>query len=155
MKRFLVIAMSSVLVFAACSKKDVKDGDKDRTVVAYDATGSDAGKAGDMKSVHFDFDQSNIIGGAKDILNSSASWLKKNPKVNVQIEGHCDSRGSIEYNMALGEKRAITVKKYLTALGIKSARLHTISYGEERPLDGRQTESAWAKNRRANFVLVK
>jgi len=155
MKRFLIVALSTVFVFAACSKKDVKEGDRDKTAISYDATGSDAGKAGDMKTAHFDFDKFNITAEAKSILEANAKWLKSNPKVHVQIEGHCDSRGSIEYNLALGEKRAIATKKYLVMLGIKANRLNTISYGKERPLDADDSESAWAKNRRANFVIVK
>jgi peptidoglycan-associated lipoprotein len=80
--------------------------------------------------------------------------LKKYPKVKVQIEGHCDERGTIEYNLALGERRANSTKKYLISLGISADRISTISYGKERPLDPGHNEEAWAKNRRAHIVVL-
>jgi peptidoglycan-associated lipoprotein len=82
-----------------------------------------------------------------------ARALKQRPEVPVVIEGHCDERGTIEYNLALGEKRAKAVKDYLVSLGIDRSRLTTISYGKERPLDSRSNEFAWAQNRRAEFVI--
>ena len=153
MKKLLLVAVSLLLV-ASCSKTNGINGDSaSKTAIKYAATGSDAGEAGDLRSVHFDFDKFALTAEAKTILQKNADWLKKNSK-KIQIEGHCDSRGTIEYNIALGEKRAATVKKYLVALGVKLDRINTISYGEERPLDSADTEAAWAKNRRANFVLV-
>ena len=155
MKKILVLAVSLLLV-ASCSKgTDVQDASNSKTSVkGYGIAGSDAGQAGDLKTVNFEFDQFNLTTAAKTTLKANAEWLKKNAKVKIQIEGHCDNRGTIEYNIALGEKRAGIVKKYLSSLGIKKDRLSTISYGEERPIDATDTEEAWAKNRRANFVIV-
>ncbi len=154
MKKLLILAVSLLLV-ASCSKTNgVTNDSKSKTAIKYGATGSDAGQAGELKTVNFDFDKFALTAEAKTILQKNADWLKKNSKVKVQVEGHCDNRGTIEYNIALGEKRASTVKKYLVALGVKLDRLNTISYGEERPLDTADTEEAWAKSRRANFVIV-
>jgi peptidoglycan-associated lipoprotein len=89
-----------------------------------------------------------------DILKGNAALLKKYPKVKVQTEGHCDERGTLEYNLALGERRANSTKKYLLSLGIPSDRISTISYGEEKPLDPCHHEEAWAKNRRAHFIVI-
>jgi peptidoglycan-associated lipoprotein len=87
-------------------------------------------------------------------LRENAAWLKKNPKMKIQIEGYCDERGTAEYNLALGERRANMTKKYLLSLGISSDRISTISYGEERPLDPGHNEEAWGKNRRAHIVVL-
>lgn len=106
-----------------------------------------------FENVHFDFDKSNIREDAKPILQAVAAYLKKNRDAKILVEGHCDERGTSEYNMALGDRRAHSVKKYLTALGVEPGRLSTISYGKERPLDPGHDEGAWAKNRRAVFVL--
>jgi len=105
------------------------------------------------KNIHFAFDSSELSSEAKDLLKQKAQWLKQNPNVSVTIQGHCDERGTIEYNLALGERRANAVENYLQDLGIGAFRLDTVSYGEERPLDPGQTEAAYAKNRRAQFVL--
>ena len=153
MKKVLVLAMGMLLV-ASCSKKDVVTEKSESSYIGYGASGSDAGKAGDLKSINFDFDKSNLTTEAKTILKANVEWLKKNPKISIQIEGHCDSRGTIEYNLALGEKRAVIVKKYIMALGVKKERLSVISYGKERPLVKEDSEAAWAKNRRANFVIT-
>jgi peptidoglycan-associated lipoprotein len=103
--------------------------------------------------IHFSFDSAVLTNEAQDILIEKAAWLKENPGITVLIEGHCDERGTNEYNMALGERRAKSAKAFLIHLGISSNRLDTISYGEERPLDPRQNEEAWAKNRRDQFVI--
>jgi len=107
-----------------------------------------------FKDIHFDFDKYNIRPGDAEILNENAALLKKYPKVKVQIEGHCDERGTVEYNLALGERRANTTKKYLVSLGVSADRISTISYGKERPLDPGHNEEAWAKNRRAHIVVL-
>ncbi len=107
-----------------------------------------------LKDIHFDFDKYNIRPGDAEILNENAALLKKYPKVKVQIEGHCDERGTTEYNLALGERRANSTKKYLISLGISATRISTISYGKERPLDTGHNEEAWAKNRRAHFIIL-
>ncbi len=107
----------------------------------------------ETEDIHFEFDQYILSDEAKKILEKKAQWLKQNPAVKVLIEGHCDERGSAEYNMALGQRRADAAMQYLISLGISANRLATISYGEEKPLDPRSNEEAWAKNRRAHFVL--
>lgn len=155
MKKILVIMVCLLFVASCSSKGKVKEESVSNTQLkAYGVTGSDAGQAGDMKTVNFDFDKFSLSMAAKTILKKNAEWLKKNKDVKVQIEGHCDSRGTIEYNIALGEKRANTVQKYLTAIGVAAGRLSTISYGKERPLCGEENDDCWAKNRRANFVLI-
>jgi peptidoglycan-associated lipoprotein len=103
--------------------------------------------------VHFEFDSSNLLPEAQEILRWKAAWLQKNPNVQVTIEGHCDERGTNEYNLALGDRRANSAKAYLMDLGIYGSRLNTISYGEERPADYGSNEEAWAKNRRAHFTI--
>jgi peptidoglycan-associated lipoprotein len=105
------------------------------------------------ENVHFDFDNATLDYQAQDLLKQKAMWLRDNPDANVVIEGHCDERGTNAYNLALGERRAESAKAFLVNLGISDARLTTISYGEEKPLDMGQNEEAWAKNRRAAFVL--
>lgn len=106
------------------------------------------------QDVPFSFDSYTLSDEAEAILDRKADWLRSNPGATVQIEGHCDERGTTAYNLALGEHRANAVKRYLTALGIDAARLTTISYGEEVPLDPRRNEEAWARNRRAHFVIT-
>jgi peptidoglycan-associated lipoprotein len=107
-----------------------------------------------LKDIHFDFDKYDVRRVDEEILKENAAWLKNNPKMKIQIEGHCDERGTGEYNLALGERRASNTKKYLVFLGIPSDRISTISYGEERPLDKSHDEEAWAKNRRAHIVVL-
>ncbi|MBX3021108.1 MAG: peptidoglycan-associated lipoprotein Pal [Bdellovibrionales bacterium] len=122
------------------------------TNIGFDQTGSDGGQIAGLQSVRFDYDSATLSSEARRQLADNAEWIKQNGKTTVQIEGHCDSRGSVEYNLALGERRAKAVKNYLTSLGIDSKRLTIISYGEEKPLDSGDSEAAFAKNRRANFV---
>jgi peptidoglycan-associated lipoprotein len=107
-----------------------------------------------IKDIYFDFDQYDIREDAKPILKELAAILLKDNKIKVVIEGHCDERGTNEYNLALGEKRANAVKEYLITLGVPSKRINTVSYGEEKPLCTEHTEDCWAKNRRASFVLL-
>jgi peptidoglycan-associated lipoprotein len=106
------------------------------------------------QDIYFDFDKYDLRTDARTILDRKASFLNQNSSVRVQIEGHCDERGTVEYNLALGERRANAAKQYLTTAGISAGRLSTISYGEERPLDPGHTEAAWARNRRAHFVIT-
>jgi peptidoglycan-associated lipoprotein len=108
-----------------------------------------------LKDIHFDFDRYNIQPGEAEILKENSALLKKYPGMKFQIEGHCDERGTGEYNLALGERRANSVKKYLSSLGISPSSISTISYGEERPFDQGHGEDAWTKNRRAHFVILK
>ena len=106
------------------------------------------------QDISFDFDKYDLRTDARTVLDRKASFLNQNSSVRVQIEGHCDERGTNEYNLALGERRANAAKQYLTTAGISAARLSTISYGEERPLDPGHNEAAWARNRRAHFVIT-
>jgi len=107
-----------------------------------------------LKDIHFDFDKYDIRPGDAEILKGNAALLKRYTNVKMQIEGHCDERGTIEYNLALGERRANSTKKYLISLGISPGRISTISYGKERPLDPGHNEEAWAKNRRAHTIIL-
>lgn len=107
-----------------------------------------------LKDIHFDFDRYDIRPADAAILKENAEILKKYPKVKIQIEGHCDERGTNEYNLALGERRANSTKNYLISLGISPERISTISYGEEKPLDPGHNEEAWTKNRRAHTVIT-
>jgi peptidoglycan-associated lipoprotein len=114
----------------------------------------EAATAGPMKDVNFDFDSVALSEIARAILKANADWLKSNATARIQIEGHCDERGTAEYNMALGAKRAQAAMDYLATLGIAASRMSTISYGEEIPLCKDKTEDCWAKNRRARFVIT-
>jgi peptidoglycan-associated lipoprotein len=105
------------------------------------------------EDILFEFDSASLSAEAQEILRAKAAWLRENPRAQVMIEGHCDERGTNEYNLALGDRRAFSSKSFLVDLGIADSRLTTISYGEERPLDSRSTEDAWAQNRRAHFVI--
>jgi len=107
-----------------------------------------------LKDIHFDFDRYDIRPADAAILKGTAALLNKYTHVKIQIEGHCDERGTIEYNLALGERRATSAKNYLVSLGIAPARISTISYGEEKPLDPRHNEDAWTKNRRAHTLVT-
>jgi peptidoglycan-associated lipoprotein len=106
-----------------------------------------------FKDIYFDFDQSTIRDDAKPVLAGIAGYLAKESGKSLIIEGHCDSRGTAEYNMALGERRAEAARKYLAALGVKSAALQTVSYGKEKPFMQGESEEAWAKNRRGHFLV--
>jgi peptidoglycan-associated lipoprotein len=105
------------------------------------------------EDVFFEFDSASLTAEAQEILRAKAEWLRDNPGVRVLIEGHCDERGTNEYNLALGDRRAFSSKAFLTDLGIDDARISIISYGEERPIAPGASEEAWAKNRRAHFVI--
>lgn len=113
------------------------------------------GIVGVFEDIHFNYDKSNVREEDYATLNKIGSWLKDNENISLMIEGHCDERGSNEYNMALGEQRALSTRKYLIGLGVEADRIYTISYGEEKPLDPAHTESAWVKNRRAHFLVSK
>lgn len=120
---------------------------KEQPVTAVAAT--------ELEKVYFDFDSFVLTQTSRDILSKNAKWLMKTGRAKVQIEGHCDERGSDEYNLALGEKRAKSAMNYLVALGVPADQLSVISYGKEKPADPGHNEAAWAKNRRAEFVIIK
>jgi peptidoglycan-associated lipoprotein len=110
-------------------------------------------ETGDLRTVYFEFDKYSLTTQAREALQGNAEWLKQHSDVSVQIEGHCDERGTLEYNQVLGENRAVSTKKYLISLGVNPDRLYTISYGETQPADSGHDEDAWAKNRRAVFKI--
>ena len=107
-----------------------------------------------LKDIYFSFDRYDLEGDARATLKANADWLKRNPAARIEIEGHCDERGTNEYNLALGAKRAQAAKDYLVSLGISTKRLSTISYGEEIPVCKESNESCWRQNRRARFVII-
>jgi len=107
----------------------------------------------EKEHISFDFDRYNLKPEAQRLLKMKAAFMKANPKIKARIEGHCDERGTNEYNLALGDRRANSAKEFLLNLGIAESRLTSISHGEERPIDKGHNEAAWAKNRRAQFVV--
>ena len=114
----------------------------------------DLNKDSPLKPIFFPLDQSDLDDTARAAVNSNAEVLKKYATWVVTVEGHCDERGTAEYNLALGERRAVAVKTYLVSLGISPDRLRTVSYGKEFPFDPGHTEDSWSKNRRAQFVIT-
>ena len=181
-KKWMLGALSVVLVFAmGCAKKELvkstgtgpeagvsaetpagkpgeivtetlKPGEAEKQM-AMAGIAATQEKPSPFEDIHFDFDKSFIREDAKPALQKVADYLKKNTGASMVIEGHCDERGTSEYNMALGERRAESAKSYLVSLGVKSDGLSTVSFGEEKQIDTGHTEAAWAKNRRAHFVL--
>lgn len=169
----LLSVVTCVGMLAACSNKDeevaapppppvqqqpeaVDNGGIDQEALA----GPEAGSIEDLidevgtDRVFFAFDSSELSNQARETLRRGAQWLNANPAVQLRIEGHCDERGTREYNLALGERRANAVRNYLIALGVSGSRLDTISYGKERPAVLGSGEEAWAKNRRAVATVV-
>jgi len=148
---FAVVAMFA-FGSTGCSKKVAET----EAPAADDAMlgDSDSGKAGGLQTVNFAYDSFVLDESSKSILKANADILKDKASVKVQVEGHCDQRGGTQYNIALGEKRANVVRNYLVDLGIAEDRLSTISYGKDRLLEDAETEAAYARNRRANFVIT-
>jgi len=107
-----------------------------------------------LKMIHFDYDQFTVREDAKPTLEGNAVWMKKFSAAKILIEGHCDERGTEEYNLALGEKRAMTAFDYLSSLGVSPDRMKVISYGKSQPLDTSHTETSWQNNRRAQFLII-
>lgn len=166
-KSSLLTVVTAIFVVGAmgCSSAKKKDGESgdltggaggspmlDSTAMNFDAQGSDSGKISGLETINFEYDRSALTSDGKRKAQMAADWLKGNPNANLQIEGHCDSRGSIEYNLSLGERRANAVVSYMTGLGVTSGRLSMISYGKEKPLSPGDSEADHRKNRRANFV---
>lgn len=151
------LAVVGLVSFAACAKKPKPEESIVSTAPAADENvmgDSDSGKAMGLQTVHYPFDSFALDSKAKADLNANAEILKAKTNLAVQIEGHCDQRGGIQYNIALGEKRANAAKSYLVGQGVSVNQITTISYGKERPIDSATTEEAYAKNRRANFVIT-
>lgn len=164
-RKFLLASISIALIASCATKKPRPDGEGgnvsgaegDAPLIAdkemnFNPQGSDSGQIPGLSTIYFELDQSRLTSDARRQLASNADWIKNNPAITIQIEGHTDERGSVEYNLSLGERRAKSVKAYLTSLGIEAQRLTIISYGEEKPLESGGGESSWSKNRRANFV---
>jgi peptidoglycan-associated lipoprotein len=167
----LTLVLPGLLLTAACQQQVVQDtGPSGEAAPAEEtkepgAEGTPTGAAGGIseeelarnrfenEDIYYAFDSSVLSAVAQDVLRRKAEWLRNNPGEQVSIEGHCDERGTNEYNLALGERRAKSAHNFLVDLGIDASRLTTISYGEERPVDPGHNEEAWAKNRRAHFVL--
>jgi len=124
-------------------------GPKEETVVTEEKKAETS-----LEDVHFDFDKYDIKPADADILQRDADWIKGHAGLVIKIEGHCDERGTVEYNLALGERRAEAARNYLVSLGVDAGRLKTISYGKSKPVDSGNNEEAWAKNRRAHIVVV-
>lgn len=162
----VLIAGVAVLALGACAKKrppvlPPSPGQQQapaETGPAGDAYGPDSAeafkRAVTSDTVHFALDQYDIDAEARPILDSQAQWLVQHPNVRVTIEGHCDERGTREYNLALGDRRANAAKNYLAARGVDASRMTTISYGKERPIALGSDEASWAQNRRAVTVVL-
>jgi len=169
-QRILAIVAATFLL-AACETASQVSGDSASTSASYTASSSAASSSSSSSSsaaaektpaeklaqvgdtVNFDFDSAELTVSARSTLNRQAAFLSVNPDLMIVIEGHADERGTREYNLALGERRATAVRDYLVAKGINSARVRTVSYGKERPAVSGSDEAAWAKNRRAATVL--
>lgn len=156
---WIVLMAVAATQWTACSKKEEVQPDENpipSAALADENTmgDSDSGKAAGLLTLRFPYDSFELDAEAKQVLTDNAQILKDKPSMTVQIEGHCDERGGIQYNLALGEKRANAVKKMLQDMGISASRLSTISFGKEKPLDQAKNDAAFAKNRRANFVIT-
>ena len=108
-----------------------------------------------FQKVHFEYDSTDLVGPSRDALGQNATILQDFPNLSVEIQGHADERGTTEYNLALGQKRAQNIKEYLASMGVGSSRLSIVSYGEERPAEGGSSEWAWSQNRRAEFRVMR
>lgn len=159
---FLTSIFIVLIALTGCSKK--KDLKPDGSDAGYEnvtdgdiqngKADSDSNGAMGLKTIHFPYDSFEIVGDAKEDLKNNAEIMKKNQDLKVQIEGHCDERGGVQYNLALGEKRANAIKSALQSMGIAKSRIATISMGKEKPIANGSGEDVWAKNRRGNFVVT-
>jgi peptidoglycan-associated lipoprotein len=147
----------AMIVLAGCSSKStISPADSSATGAGASSTAGQSSKpvvSGPvLGDIFFDFDSSALSTEAQEQLKQNAVWIQKNASQSVTIEGHCDERGTDEYNIALGERRATSAKQFLTTLGVSDAKVSTVSYGEEKPFDPGHNEEAWSKNRRGHFV---
>jgi peptidoglycan-associated lipoprotein len=164
----LALILPIMIFTASCSKKVVKTQQaatiepevqktpEGSTEVMPPVEGPDlasAERAFVNEMIHFAFDSAELSGDARQILNGQAEYLRTNPDIRVTVEGYCDERGTDAYNMALGKRRAESVKNFLVHMGIGRDRLNTVSYGEQRPIAMGENENAWAQNRRAQFAI--
>ncbi len=164
MLKRVVIALATLAIAVSCSSKKKDEGvdtsnlaggdttDIKDSPIEFDQRGAESGTIAGLNVVNFPYDSSTLSSDAKQVLAANAEWMKTNSNTSIQVEGHCDSKGSNEYNLSLGERRANSVKAYLQGLGVDGSRLVTVSYGEEKLLDPSDSAAADAKNRRANFV---
>lgn len=155
----LVLSLVAMAAASGCAgKKKAEDSSSGNiTGAAADENtlgDSDSGKAFGLKTIHFGYDSFVLDSESKTSLKANAKTMTDKSTLKIQVEGHCDQHGGIQYNIALGEKRANAVKKYLMDQGVKPDRITTISYGKERPVDSGSSAEADAKNRRANFVIT-
>lgn len=154
----IAILCSLSVVFTGCAKKQVvKPPEPVAPEVSAQAEepslrGKEYKKVSQIETVYFDYDDASLRGEARNVLAKNAEWLKENMDVEIIVEGHCDERGTTDYNMALGDRRAKAVRSYLMKLGVKGSRLATISYGEEKPVDLGHDEAAWSRNRRGEML---
>ena len=179
MKRFFAVAVILVFALFGCAKKQVtappevqqpsameeqKIGKEAPEKITEEKVAKVETKeipskmeevSGMFEDIHFDFDKFNIRDDAKPTLKKVADYLIKNDKQSALIEGHCDERGTSEYNLGLGDRRARATRDYLVSLGLPSSRIEMVSYGKERPLCSEHNEECWAKNRRSHFVIMK
>lgn len=128
-------------------------GGIESSVLPEPIRGQQAVETGDLKRIYYTFDSASLLEPAKAQLDENAAWLRANPHVAIQIEGHCDTRGTADYNYALGQRRADAARNYLIQRGIDAQRLHSISYGADRPDDPGSSDLAHARNRRAQFLI--
>ncbi len=153
-----ILGLGLVLGLSSCSRSNtanMMDDSPMSTDGGFDVNGdSDSSSAGELRTVNFDFNSAALSATALDILQGNADFLQNNPSVAIQLEGHCDERGGVQYNIALGERRAQSVRDHLVSLGIDSSRISTISYGKERHIAFGHDEESWGRNRRANFVIT-
>lgn len=157
----LLMVLAAGLMLAACGSSDEDTAPTTTTGTTATGTASAGPASGSQEQllqqvgdrVFFDFDSSELKPQARSTIEALAAWMNEHPGVALTIEGHADERGTREYNLALGDRRANAVRDYLAALGISGNRLNTISYGKERPAVPGSNESAWAQNRRAVFVV--
>lgn len=176
MNNLFIVIMVCGIIFAGCAKKQVVSspetqqaaGQQEQTkptekiteqkvekITAEDIKKKASVESAEIfKDVYFNYDRYDIREDALPVLKSVANYAMKNQAQKVLIEGHCDDRGTNEYNLALGDRRAQSIKNYLLSLGVSSSRMEVISYGEEKPLCAEQTENCWARNRRAHFVMA-
>ena len=137
-------------------ERDFVQPAQERDVLSEDIAEADrmARERGWIRDAFFGFDASTLDDDAQEALRATATWLREHPEFRIRVEGHCDERGTEQYNLALGDRRADTAASYLATLGVDRSRIETVSYGEERPFETGADESAWAQNRRAHIVLA-
>ena len=131
------------------------DGSKSVPVPHQEARLQKYSPTSDLNDIHFKFDQYDLDDDSRSVLRKNASYLKANPMAKIEVQGHCDERGTNNYNIALGERRAQSTKRYLVSQGVNASRIHTISYGEEKPFCFDRNENCWLENRRAHFMIGK